>query len=70
MDRIWRDLRYSLRQLARHRGFTAAAVLMLALGIGANTAIFSLVDALFLHRLPVPNPAQIVSIYSLLRPPM
>ena len=54
------DLRYGLRMLARNRGFTAVAVLTLALGIGANTAIFSLTYAVILKSLPVPNPGELV----------
>ena len=58
-----KDLRYALRGLARNRGFTAAAVLSLALGIGANTAIFSMYHALLLRTLPVRHPEQLVTLY-------
>jgi len=56
------DLRYGLRLLARTPGFTAVAVLSLALGIGANTAIFTLIDAVLLRTLPVKNPQELVSL--------
>ena len=58
-----KDLRYALRGLRRNPGFTAAAVLSLALGIGANTAIFSLFHTLMLHLLPVQRPEELVSLY-------
>jgi predicted permease len=63
-ERLLQDLRYALRQMARSRGFTAVAVLMLALGIGANCAIFTFVDALFLKPLAVSHPERLVRIYA------
>jgi putative ABC transport system permease protein len=61
-ETIWQDLRYGARQLRLNPGFGAVAVLSLALGIGANTAIFQLVDAVRLRTLPVRAPQELVSI--------
>src|SRR5215813_10778851 len=62
LERLGQDLRYGLRMLWKEKGFTAIAVLSLALGIGANTAIFSIIDAALIKTLPVKNPEQLVSL--------
>lgn len=60
LDSVFRDLKYTFRMLARTPGFTVIAVLTLALGIGANTAIFTLLDQVLLRLLPVKDPQQLV----------
>ena len=64
MPNFLRDLRFAARMLAKAPGFTAVAVLCLALGIGANSTVFSLVDGYWTRPLPVPNPQQLVYLYT------
>jgi len=61
VESVWQDLRYSVRILAKSPAFTAIALLSLALGIGGNTAIFTLIDQVLLRNLPVRNPEQLVT---------
>src|SRR5690242_13572063 len=60
LETLWQDIRYGARMLLKNPGFTLVAVLTLALGIGANTAIFSMVDWLVFQKLPVPDPKTLI----------
>src|ERR1041384_128196 len=67
MESIFKDIRYGFRSLLKRPGFTAIALIALALGIGANTAIFSLVNAVVIRPLPYPDPDRLVWVWSSIR---
>jgi predicted permease len=69
MTALWQDTKYGLRMLAKNPGFTVVAVIVLALGIGANSAMFSLVNALLFRPLAVDRPADLIGMYSKDRKP-
>src|SRR5688500_20094851 len=62
METLFKDIRYALRGLLKRPGFAAVGIVSLALGIGANTAIFSLVNTVLLRSLPVDRPEEVVSV--------
>ena len=64
MESLLQDIRYGIRQLRKARGFTLVAILTLALGIGANTAIFTVVNTVFLHPLAVADPNKLMAIFT------
>jgi len=64
MNTLFNDLRFAFRQLRRAPGFTLTAVFTLALGLGASSAIFCLMDGLWLHPMQVPHPGELVRIFS------
>jgi putative ABC transport system permease protein len=65
LEEIWRDLRFAMRSLCRTPGFTSIALLVIAVGIGVNTAVFSVVDAVLLKPLTYPDPQTLVRVVTI-----
>src|SRR5262252_2721505 len=63
IEELWQDLRYGLRMLRRKPGFTAAAAISLALGIGANSTVFTFLNAILIRPLPYPEPERLVNLW-------
>ena len=63
VEDLLKDLRYGVRMVLKHPGFSATAIVVLALGIGANTAIFSIINAMLLKPLPIDRPGELVGVY-------
>jgi len=68
MENLWQDIRFGVRMLANKPGITVIAVIALALGIGASTAIFSVVNIVLLRALPYPNASRLVMVWEQNRP--
>jgi hypothetical protein len=64
VNRLWQDLRYAVRMLAKAPAFTAVAILTLALGIGANTALFSVINSVLLAPLPFPQADRLMALFT------
>jgi hypothetical protein len=62
MEQLWQDIRFSLRMLTKSPGFTAVAIVTLALGIGASTSIFTLLNAVLYRQLSAPHPDQLIEL--------
>jgi putative ABC transport system permease protein len=62
MDTVWQDVRYAVRTWRNAPGFVAVVIVTMALGIGANTVVFTVINTVFLHPLPVNNPSELVSV--------